>query len=179
MRKLNWYLITLIVISFIAGLSYSLYRSSYKGTDRQTTQLTAFRLSDFELPDLINADASVTLDSIINEVIDGKPVLFNVWGSWCVSCRIEHPYLLELANQGITIVGVNYLDNREKAEQWLNELGNPYRINLFDNQGRLGADLGVIGAPETYVINAAGQVVARHRGIIDQEVFTTKLKPLL
>uniref|UniRef100_UPI0038F8041D DsbE family thiol:disulfide interchange protein n=1 Tax=Streptomyces galilaeus TaxID=33899 RepID=UPI0038F8041D len=88
----------------------------------------------------------------------GEPLLLNVWATWCPTCYAEHYYLNKLADQGVKIIGLNYKDDRNKAVGWLNELGNPYLISLFDGNGMLGLDLGVYGAPETFLIDANGVV---------------------
>ena len=101
-----------------------------------------------------------------------RPALVNVWATWCYSCRVEHPFLLELAEAGIPIYGLNYKDDAEKARAWLGQLGDPYALNIVDAEGSLGLDLGVYGAPETYVIDQEGRIVHRHVGILDAEVFS-------
>ena len=107
----------------------------------------------------------------------GKPALLNVWATWCFSCRVEHPYLLDLAESGVTIYGLNYKDDPAKALTWLEELGNPYAETVVDIDGDFGFDLGVYGAPETYVIDAAGTVQHRHVGVVDERVWTEQLAP--
>lgn len=95
----------------------------------------------------------------------GQVWLFNVWASWCVSCRDEHPLLLELAKLNIApIVGLNYKDESLAAEQWLQKLGNPYNISIMDSEGRTGIDYGVYGVPETFVIDKKGLVRYKHIG---------------
>lgn len=126
---------------------------------------------------LARLDDLVTVDQT---VLRGQPVLFNVWGTWCPSCHAEHPYLLKLAReQGVTIVGLNYKDDREDALKWLEDLGNPYQFNIYDPEGRLGLDLGVYGAPETYVIDGEGIIRYRHVGVVDERVWTRVLEPLM
>ena len=85
---------------------------------------------------------------------------------------MEHPYLLSLAEQGIPIYGLNYKDDSAKARDWLEQLGDPYRLNIVDVEGSVGLDLGVYGAPETYVLDADGYIVHRHVGVLDEAVFT-------
>lgn len=109
---------------------------------------------------------------------NNKPSLLNVWATWCVSCRVEHAYLNDLAKKGIQIFGLNYKDDREKANLWLARLGNPYQLNVFDVDGKLGLNMGVYGAPETYVIDANGIIRYRHVGIVDERVWQTKILPL-
>ena len=106
------------------------------------------------------------------------PALINVWATWCVACRVEHAYLNTLAERGVAIYGLNYKDEREEAKLWLQRLGNPYIFNIFDQQGRLGLDLGVYGAPETYVIDSSGIIRYRHVGVMDEKVWQQKIQPL-
>lgn len=112
------------------------------------------------------------------EDITGDVSLLNVWATWCVSCRVEHPYLQRLADEGVPIYGLNYKDDEAAALRWLDELGNPYRLNIVDRQGSLGLDLGVFGAPETYLLDAEGIVRYRHVGVVDKTVWQTVLHPL-
>jgi len=129
----------------------------------------------FSLPDLHQPDKLIT-----EADLKGRPMLVNVWATWCPSCRVEHPYLLKLAREyGVTIVGLNYKDEREAALRWLVELEDPYAISVFDEEGRLGLDLGVYGAPETYVIDAGGVIRYRHVGVVDEKVWQTVLAPLI
>lgn len=172
MKTIKWYLIMILLCSFIAGLVYSLYHHE---TVTDHADFTSFSLSDFTVADLAEPERTYDLQQITADA----PVLMNVWGSWCASCHVEHPYLLSLAQQGVKIIGVNYLDDRHRAQKWLADLGDPYQINLFDANGTLGANLGVIGAPETYLLNSQGQIMARHRGIMNAEIFTRQFKPLL
>lgn len=109
---------------------------------------------------------------------DGRPVLLNVWATWCPTCRAEHQFLNGLKAQGIRIVGMNYKDDRRKAVSWLNELGNPYALSLFDGNGMLGLDLGVYGAPETFLIDGQGIVRYRHAGDLNDRVWQQEIKPL-
>jgi cytochrome c biogenesis protein CcmG/thiol:disulfide interchange protein DsbE len=110
--------------------------------------------------------------------VKGQPALLNVWATWCVSCRVEHPYLKQLAERGIPIFGINYKDDDSAAQHWLDELGNPYRFNIVDREGTLGLDLGVYGAPETYLLDGNAVVRYRHVGVVDEKVWQTILEPL-
>ena len=129
-------------------------------------------LPEFTLPSL-ESDTLVNRDAVIGEV-----ALFNVWATWCVSCRVEHPYLNQLTQQGVPIYGVNYKDEDQDALRWLQELGNPYRLNIVDADGSLGLDLGVYGAPETYLVDAGGVIRYRHVGVVDERVWRDILQPL-
>lgn len=110
----------------------------------------------------------------------GKVSLFNVWASWCVACRQEHPLLVELARSGVVnIYGLNYKDTREDALRWLDQFGDPYLVSAFDEQGKVGIDYGVYGVPETYVIDKAG--IIRHKiiGPITEESLNKEILPLI
>lgn len=112
------------------------------------------------------------------EDLKGTVALLNVWATWCPSCHVEHAFLNQLAASGITIYGLNYKDESAAARDWLANKGDPYRLNIVDQSGRIGLDLGVTGAPETYLIDAAGVVRLRHQGPVDARVWENKLKPL-
>ena len=130
----------------------------------------------------------------------GKVWLLNVWASWCVSCRQEHPVLVELAKrQMVPLVGLNYKEVRgdgaidsdkvapgdekrmviERAAGWLRQHGDPYTLSVLDVDGRVGIDYGVYGVPETYVIDKAGIIRMKHTGPITPEVFSGRILPLL
>ncbi|UUE56059.1 DsbE family thiol:disulfide interchange protein [Pectobacterium aroidearum] len=113
-----------------------------------------------------------------SELSDGKPLLLNVWATWCPTCRAEHQFLNTLAAQGIRVVGMNYKDERPKAVEWLKTLGNPYAMSLFDGDGMLGLDLGVYGAPETFLIDGKGIIRYRHAGDLNMQVWQETLQPL-
>lgn len=128
-----------------------------------------FRLESLELPGKVY-DRSVLLT--------GQPLLLNVWATWCPTCRAEHQYLNTLATQGVRVVGLNYKDDRLKAVNWLNTLGNPYILSLYDGDGMLGLDLGVYGAPETFLIDGRGIIRYRHAGDMNEQVWRNELEPL-
>jgi cytochrome c biogenesis protein CcmG/thiol:disulfide interchange protein DsbE len=110
----------------------------------------------------------------------GKVWLLNVWGSWCVSCRQEHPLLVELGKSGVVpIVGLNWKDNRDAALKWLDQLGDPYAISIMDPDGRVAIDYGVYGAPETYLIDREGVIRYKQIGPISPEALTGKILPLV
>ncbi|WP_062269557.1 DsbE family thiol:disulfide interchange protein [Endozoicomonas arenosclerae] len=129
-------------------------------------------LPEFSLKKLKQPQEAVTEGDLKGEVL-----MLNVWGSWCPACKVEHPYLMKLAREGINIVGVNYKDEREGALQWLDRLEDPYLFNIVDEDGRLGLDLGVYGAPETFLVDKKGVIRYKHIGIIDDRVWKEDLKP--
>ncbi|MGQ0287000.1 DsbE family thiol:disulfide interchange protein [Pasteurellaceae bacterium 22721_9_1] len=114
-----------------------------------------------------------------NEIFQqGQPILLNVWATWCPTCYAEHQYLNQLAQQGIVIIGLDYKDNNEKAIKWLKDLKNPYQIVLKDEKGSFGLDLGVYGAPETFIIDGKGVIHYRHAGDVNEKVWNNVLKPI-
>lgn len=94
----------------------------------------------------------------------GRPMIVNVFASWCAPCRIEHPKLLALKAQGIAVVGIAYKDEPEATRTFLDELGDPFAMVLVDYDGRAGLDLGISGVPETFAVDAMGKIVAKHSG---------------
>ena len=163
-----------VVLTVILGIVL------FQRIGKDPTQLESAQIGKpvpaFELADLL--DPSISHGS---EALRGKgPFLLNVWGTWCPSCRDEHPDLIRLAEQqGVRIVGLNSKDERPLALQWLERLGNPYALSLFDPDGKLGFDLGVYGAPETFVIDGDGIIRYRHVGVVNQKVWSETLQPLM
>ena len=102
----------------------------------------------------------------------GKPMIVNVFASWCAPCRLEHPRLLALEAQGIAVVGVAYKDEPEATQAFLDELGDPFAMVLVDREGRAGLDLGVSGVPESFAVDAMGRIVAKSAGplLTDEDV---------
>lgn len=110
----------------------------------------------------------------------GRVWVLNVWASWCGACRDEHPLLVRFARgRELTLIGLNYKDEREAGAAWLQRFGNPYTDSLFDPQGRIGLDYGVYGVPETFVIDRQGVVRYKHIGPLTPEVLRDKVEPLL
>lgn len=118
-------------------------------------------LPQFRLPILGGHQAVLTEDSL-----KGKVALLNVWASWCEACTEEQVLLMTLAQEGVIIYGLNYKDKTAEATQWLAEWGNPYQVVGQDFHGNVGIDLGVYGAPETFLIDKAGIIRYRHVGVL-------------
>jgi cytochrome c biogenesis protein CcmG/thiol:disulfide interchange protein DsbE len=130
----------------------------------------AFKVSQLEKPEL----------QLAAEDLKGKVWLFNVWASWCVACRQEHPVLMEFARkQLVPIVGLDYKDQRKDALGVLQRSGNPYDTIAFDGDGRVGIDYGVYGVPESYVIDKAGVIRYKHIGPITAEALEKTIIPLI
>ena len=160
-------LVVFVVLVAFLGLGFGL-----KDPHLLPSVLIDKPLPRFRLVDLHDAGRTRSREDLLGEIC-----LLNVWATWCFSCRVEHPYLLELAEKGITIYGLNYKDEPAKASQWLVDLGNPYSETVVDHNGEFGLDLGVYGAPETYVIDAEGVVRHRHVGVVDEQVWLEQLQP--
>lgn len=133
-------------------------------------------LPAFDLPD---ARPDVTGRALASTDFTGEPMLLNVFGSWCVSCRIEHPVLMRLSQEGVIIHGLDWKDAPGAGAAWLKEFGDPYARVGDDASGRVAIDLGVTGAPETFVIDKHGVVRYRHVGPIDSDVWQKTLAPLM
>lgn len=110
----------------------------------------------------------------------GQVWMLNVWASWCVSCRAEHPLLMDFAKSNLVpVIGLNYKDARNDGTQWLREFGNPYLMSAYDKDGRVGIDYGVYGVPETFVIDKRGVIRMKHIGPLTPEALTQKILPLI
>lgn len=109
----------------------------------------------------------------------GRPSLVNVWGTWCPQCRTEHPLLMQIAEAGVAVYGLNWKDDDALAKQWLARFGDPYILTGADRDGLVAIDWGVYGAPETFVVDANGIVRYKHIGPITPEVWREELLPVL
>jgi cytochrome c biogenesis protein CcmG/thiol:disulfide interchange protein DsbE len=110
----------------------------------------------------------------------GQVWLLNVWASWCVSCRVEHPLLLELSRANIVpVIGLDYKDKPEDGKAWLAQHGDPYRTSIVDADGRVGIDWGVYGVPETFVIDKAGVIRHKHIGPVTADALRQTILPLV
>jgi cytochrome c biogenesis protein CcmG/thiol:disulfide interchange protein DsbE len=142
---------------------------------------------DFDLPRLTQGDSTgdntgdyASADTISNSDLDGQVWLLNVWASWCVACRDEHPLLNQLSTGDIVpIVGLNYKDQQDDAKNWLNQFGNPYTIVAVDKLGQTGIEYGVYGVPETFVIDKNGIIQLKHIGPLTREDIEQTVIPLV
>ena len=128
----------------------------------------------FSLPRLENPQETRT-----ESIMLGKVSLLNVWATWCVTCREEHAFLNQLKSQGMHIVGLDYKDNNADALRWIAELGNPYDEIVVDEDGKVGLDLGVFGAPETYVVDKKGIIRYKYIGDLNQKVWDETIQPIV
>ena len=161
----------LIVFAVIAGF---LYRGLSNDPRYVPSPLIGKPAPEFSLPTL--ADGS----EFSPAQMKGKVWLLNIWGTWCLACRTEHPLLVDLARQNVVeIVGLNYKDENELAKKWLVDLGDPYVTTAVDQDGRIGIDWGFYGAPETFVIDQAGIVRHKHIGPLAPDDVINTLLPLV
>ena len=117
---------------------------------------------------------------ITREDLKGQVWILNVWASWCVSCRQEHPLLVDFAKRSpVPLYGLNYKDKRDDGLGWLQRFGNPYKASLYDIDGRVGIDFGVYGVPETFVIDKQGVIRFKQIGPVTPEVLRDQIEPLL
>ena len=130
---------------------------------------------DFALPKLLAEDETVSIEDLKGN----GPVVVNFWASWCAPCRVEHPELVKLANEGVRVVGINYKDDDEKAKRFLEGLGNPFEAVGVDETGRTGITYGVAGLPETFVLDAAGTILYKHVGPINPGELDEKIRPAI
>ena len=138
--------------------------------DMKFSNFESKKFPSFELNDLNG-------EPVNTESIDGIK-LINVWASWCITCLVEHPFLTKLAEKNIQIIGLNYKDSDSKANAWLQRHGNPYLFSIYDPRGDLAFDLGVTGAPESYLI-VNNQVVGHIQGEMNQTKWETIFLPLI
>ncbi len=159
----RWFaVIPLVVLVALAALfvGWSLKREPAFKPDAMVGQpLPATRLP------ILTGAAGADVVSLA-EVARGRPVVVNLFASWCAPCRIEHPQLMAMRDQGITVIGVAYKDDPTDTRAFLDELGDPFEVVLVDREGRAGLDLGVSGVPETFVVGADGSIVTKLAGPI-------------
>lgn len=165
----------IIFLGLTVAFMVQLARNS-QGDDpkRLESALIGKSIPNFSLESL--TDENQKIDQ--NVVKTGSPRLLNVWATWCPTCYAEHEYLTQLAKQGVEIVGIDYKDERPKAIKFLASYGNPYKAIIFDPKGSLGLDLGVYGAPETFIIDGNGIIRYRHAGDVNDQVWNQVLKPI-
>jgi cytochrome c biogenesis protein CcmG/thiol:disulfide interchange protein DsbE len=166
------YLLPLVVFVVLVGF---LIRGLFLDPSEVPSPLIGKPAPAFELEQLHNPQARIASRELL-----GKVWLLNVWASWCVSCRAEHPLLMEMARSNVApIYGLDYKDEREDAIATLRQLGNPYTVSAHDYDGRVGMDYGVYGVPETYVIDKQGVIRYKQIGPITRKVLDERIAPLI
>lgn len=166
------YLLPLVIFLGLAGFLFV----GLSGDPRSVpSPLVGKTAPSFNLEQLHAADKRFAREDMLGQVW-----MLNVWASWCVSCRQEHPFLMQLAKtKEVPILGLNYKDGREEAIEWLNDFGNPYVMSGHDLDGRVGVDFGVYGVPETYVIDKQGVVRHKHTGPVHPDALKNEILPLV
>lgn len=170
MRRARLYL-PLAVFALVVGVGYAGF--SLKDPHVLPSALLHKPFPEFRSPLLDDPRRTVARGDLL-----GKPVLVNVWATWCPTCRAEHGELLKIhETTGLKIVGVNYKDDPVKARQWLKAYGDPYDMVIQDPDGSLGVELGVYGAPESFLLNAEGTIVYKRVGDINPRIWSEELGP--
>ncbi|MDJ0941221.1 MAG: DsbE family thiol:disulfide interchange protein [Woeseiaceae bacterium] len=165
-------------VGVLAGFIVLLYFLSV-GLTRDPGELPSTYIDkqapEFDLPSLMEEGQRVS-----NAVFADGPTLVNVWATWCVGCREEHPFLMQLADSNaIPIYGINWRDDRPTALRWLVQYGDPYVDSGFDGDGRVGIDWGVYGAPETFLVDSDGIVLHKHLGPLTASIWERDFVPLI
>lgn len=170
-KQMLWFLIPLaIFVGLLAMLAFRLG----KPTDIITSSALDKPLPSFELPLL--ADSTQTIS---NADLPKEPFLLNVWGSWCPTCYVEHPFLVKLHGEGVPMVGVNYKDELSKATAYLAQYQNPFLYSFVDYKGDFALDLGLMGAPETFLVDSEGVVRLHVVGELHQGNWDSAVKPCM
>jgi cytochrome c biogenesis protein CcmG/thiol:disulfide interchange protein DsbE len=169
----------LLPLLLFAGLATLLYAGVRMNSGRDVSAipspLIGKPMPSFSLPVLGEATRRISSRDLV-----GKPFLLNVWGSWCPTCRDEQPQMTALSRAGrIRVIGYNYKDAPEDAQRWLQEFGNPFEFVITDEDGRAALDWGIYGAPETFLVDAAGVVRWKHVGPITDELIAAEIEPQL
>ncbi len=171
MKKIGWRIIPIV---FFLVLSLFLWRGLYLDPHQLPSVQIGKAVPQFDLGQL--QDTNLHFDS---KLFKHKVVLLNVWASWCEACIEEQVLMMKLAREGVLIFGLNYKDQNKDALEWLQQWGNPYQLIGADKDGKVGIDLGVYGAPETFVIDKKGIIRYRHVGILTEAVWLKTVYPLI
>ena len=175
-QTIRWgVLIPVVVFLIVAGLFLvAVFRGD---TSLVPSPLIGRHVPAFSLPAIEGTGLPGFADTDLGQ---GKPVIVNVWASWCVPCRDEHAVLSALKDKTDTaIFGLNYKDTGEGARQFLSELGNPFTRLGADTSGRVGIDWGVYGVPETYIVDGKGRIAYKHVGPLTMQIVNDELLPAL
>jgi len=165
--------VPLTVFVIIAGFLYAGF--SLEDPHRLPSALVGQPFPAFDLPLLANTKERAT-----EQFLAGRTVLVNVWATWCPTCKAEHGELLRIHEEtGLPIIGINYKDRPAAARDWLIRYGDPYEFNIIDADGRLGVDLGVYGAPESFIVDRDGTIVYKRVGEVNRRIWFEEVKPVL
>ena len=165
-------LIPLILFIVIAVF---LYFSLNSDSSKLPSPLLGKMFPNIEAKDFYSNE-SVLLADLFSENMS----LVNVWASWCVTCRQEHQMMMKIANnKDLQLIGINYKDTRTDGEKFLEMMGNPFDVIIFDPSGKIGLDLGVYATPETFLVNQQGVVLYKHIGAINSKIWEESFIPLM
>ena len=183
-RPVSRYVVAAIPLILFLALAFIFFKQLNSGNDpnKLPSVLIDKAAPDFPTEPLLGLkNEGKQLPSISREIISGKVVLVNVWASWCVPCRTEHPILTRLAEirKDLLMVGINYKDKNPNALRFLGSLGNPYAAVSIDPNGSASIDWGVYGIPETFILNKSGIIVHKHVGPINEAVLIQKIMPVI
>ncbi len=169
MERLKYF----IPVAAFVSLALLLWRGLYLDPQELPSMLIDKPMPEFAM-------TTVEGEAVDNDSLPGQIFLLNVWGSYCLPCLVEHPTLMRLSEEGeIPVVGVNYKDRDDLALDWLETNGNPFDFSIYDANGRLGIDLGVYGAPETYLVDENGVIRYRHVAVLDETVWAEEFEPAI
>lgn len=171
-NKRAWIFILPLLVFLLAMLLF--YFRLGKETDIQVSTTMNKPLPAFSLPLLSDTTRTMT-----NADLPKMPFLLNVWGSWCQTCYVEHPFLMQLHAQGVPMVGVNYKDELSDALGYLNQYQDPFLYSVQDLDGQYALDLGLTGAPETFVVDARGVVYKHILGEVGEKNWASDIQPCL
>ncbi len=165
--------LTPLILFAVIGLAFAIGLT--KDPRRMEATLIDQPFPEFALPALDTPDMTLTQVDIAGQVS-----VVNVFGSWCVSCNVEHPILMDISkDEAIRMVGHNWRDGRDSARKWLDDKGDPYDLIIFDEHSELAIPLGVTGAPETFITDKAGRIRYKHSGPIGYKDWEETLRPLI
>ena len=164
-----------VPVALLGVLAAFFYGGLYLNPSKITSSLIGKPAPEFSLPTVRDPAARIG-----SADLKGQVALLNAWGTWCIECRHEHAFLLELARSGVPIYGLNVHDeNRAQSIAWLDELGDPYVASAFDPDGRVAIDWGIYGAPETFLIGRDGTILYKHISPLTATVWRRDFLPII
>lgn len=170
MSALKPFLPIIAFLVLVIGLAFGLFQGDPRKLE---STLIDQPFPDFALTTLDDPNANITEAALL-----GSINMVNVFGSWCVACVQEHPNLMQIADMDrVRLVGINWRDSREKGRAWLDRYGDPYSLILFDDDSQLAIDLGITGAPETFLVDQTGRIRYKHVGIVTPQIWQTEFLP--
>lgn len=174
-------ILPLFIFLGIAGASYSLLSTEGRNASALPSALIDKPAPDLEIPALVGLNqAGKPVPGMAPNMFEGKVSIVNVFASWCVPCRQEHPQIVKLAEDNrIQVVGINHKDSTNNALKFLAELGNPYTVVGVDRSGRSSIEWGVYGVPETFIVNQKGRIIFKHVGPVSENDLSQRIMPII